>query len=124
MELNLKNAKTVLYELGFRPALTGTELLAHAAVLADGDPAITLTKAVYPEIAKMFNRSKASVERSIRTATEISVGYPDWPDRCIMVCNKYGAAFLKSQWAYTNRISVHSLVVGIGVIIKEAEECT
>ena len=63
---------SLLYALGMPGHLKGTLYIAEAAVMISQDmfSQPLLTKEVYPEIAKKYGTSAASVERDIRNAIQ------------------------------------------------------
>jgi two-component system, response regulator, stage 0 sporulation protein A len=63
---------SLLYSLGMPVHLKGTVYLAEAAALLGRDlfSRPLLTKEVYPEIARKYRTSSASVERNMRSAIE------------------------------------------------------
>lgn len=64
--------KRMLLSLGFFPNLRGYNYIVDAVkiILENPEAIHNMNQTVYPAIAKIYNRSKVSVERSIRSAVE------------------------------------------------------
>lgn len=60
----------LLLSLGFLAKHNGFGYLREAVLLMSKDPAQSVTKVLYPEVARSFDCQKENVERSIRTALE------------------------------------------------------
>ena len=67
--------KRLLYEWGSPPHLKGFDYIFKAVEIGIKNPESlhSITKSVYPVIAKMTNSTASKVERNIRTAKEISL---------------------------------------------------
>jgi len=57
-----------LLAMGFRMNLTGFRALCHAIRLMRENPGQSLTKELYPDVARICNSTQPGVERSIRCA--------------------------------------------------------
>ena len=70
-EPNLRDSVcTLLLALGLSPKHDGFHYLAEAIVRIAQQPDQAFTKVLYPEVGKLFRRSGAQVERSIRNALD------------------------------------------------------
>lgn len=63
------NMCDLLYALGVTANYTGFYITAYAASLCARDPDMLrgITKSLYPQLGRQFNKSSAAVERNIRT---------------------------------------------------------
>ena len=68
-----EKVEDVLLDLGIAPNIKGFDYLRDATVLAisNSDSAKSMTKFVYPEIAKRHTASASKVERAMRHAVEL-----------------------------------------------------
>lgn len=74
-QLDLKTRVTqIMHELGIPASIMGYRYTWHAIMLVVQDPSIinSMTKRLYPEVAKHFGSTGSRVERSIRHAIEIA----------------------------------------------------
>lgn len=61
----------ILNELGMPFGITGRQYVVRAVVLVFQNGRMAMTKELYPQLAKEFNKGRNSVERAIRHAIEI-----------------------------------------------------
>lgn len=66
--INVEKVDEMLLELGYPEHLTGTEALRTALLMYR--PGMSITKELYPAIARAIDSTPARVERAIRHATE------------------------------------------------------
>lgn len=64
----------MLHQLGLPAHIKGFYYLRESIILAIDDPSIlnSITKLLYPEIAKVYDTTPASVERAMRHAIEVA----------------------------------------------------
>ena len=68
----MKEIHTTLFELGFNPSISGFYYLSLALELLIKDETYltALTKRLYPDIAKYYNKANCTIERCIRTLVD------------------------------------------------------
>jgi two-component system response regulator (stage 0 sporulation protein A) len=74
-EVDLETEVTdVLSKLGMPRSIKGFSYIREAVIMSVGDPRVvsSITKQIYPAVAKRFNTTPQRAERSIRHAIEVS----------------------------------------------------
>lgn len=66
--INTREMNDKLILLGFRESISGTEMLREA--IKEWEPGMSITKELYPLIAKKFGSTPTRVERAMRHAIE------------------------------------------------------
>ncbi len=71
-----KKMTSILLELGMQPKYSGFKYIIYAVKMCVdyGDKELSITKEIYPTIAKKYNKKPQDIERAIRTAIERTWG--------------------------------------------------
>ena len=72
------NIHDYLIESGIYPNLKGFRYIIKAVEIVKKNPAISFTRELYPEIAKIFNATTSSVERGIRHIVSDKISTQDY----------------------------------------------
>ena len=68
----------MMERLSFAESLAGTDLLRRAVVLMEANRGMSITKELYPALAKATGRTATQVERNMRHAISNAVRCCDW----------------------------------------------
>ncbi|MBQ9838849.1 MAG: response regulator [Oscillospiraceae bacterium] len=105
-ENSVSDPEAELLLLGLRMKLTGFQCLCTAIRLLREDPNQSITKVLYPNVAKIHGGSKESVERAIRTA--IRDGWMHRDDRvwaAYFTPNRRGVIEMPTNGEFITRIA-------------------
>ena len=75
-----KKCSQMLDNLGFKEAYRGTEYVRMGVEMVLANRAASMTKDIYPTLAKATDSTPASVERSMRTALRAAFDSPGWDE--------------------------------------------
>lgn len=79
--IDTKKLDNELAELSFAESLAGTEMIRQAVIMAEAQRGISMTKELYPAIAKAAGSTSQRVERNIRAAIANAIDCCDgWPE--------------------------------------------
>lgn len=73
--INVQKMDDKLMELGYGESITGTRYLRTAVQIYEQDNNASITKEIYPAVAKIHGTTASRVERNIRHATQRACDY-------------------------------------------------
>lgn len=75
-----KKCNEMLDNLGFKEGYRGTDYIRAGVAMVCAQRSLSMTKDLYPALARATETSPAAVERSIRTAVNAAMDSPMWED--------------------------------------------
>ena len=75
-----KKCNQMLDNLGFKERYKGTEYIRAGVAMVCAQRDASMTKDIYPALARMADTTPASIERSMRTALRAAQESPVWED--------------------------------------------
>ena len=73
-----KKCNEMLDNLGFKESYRGTDYLRAGIAMVCARRDLSMTKDIYPALARAAERSPAAIERSIRSALRAAMDSPVW----------------------------------------------
>lgn len=78
--IDSRKLDNLMDELSFPEGLSGTEMIRRAVERIDAERGISMTKELYPALAKAAGINAGQVERNIRSAISNAIDCCDWAE--------------------------------------------